>query len=83
MGKLIESSVTPREKWMEFVQRKSINNERFIYMEATRTYQLFKTDLEQIYRTQHMTLRKIARLNNRDFKELLEFKGSYEEDFVI
>jgi hypothetical protein len=27
MGKLIELSITPREKWLEFVNQKSISNE--------------------------------------------------------
>ena len=51
MGKLIESSVTPRIKWMEFVRQKSIQNEKFIYNGVTRVYQLFLTNLDQIYYT--------------------------------
>jgi hypothetical protein len=82
MGKLIESSVTPREKWMEFVQQKSISNETFIYNGVTRVYKLFVTNTDQIYRTQHMTLRKIAKLNKRQYNEIVEFQRSYEEDFA-
>lgn len=82
MGKLIESSITPRDKWLEFVHQKSIPNEKFIYNGVTRVYQLFTANSDQIYCTQVMTLRKIARLNNQQFKELVEFKESYEADFV-
>jgi len=49
----------------------------------TRTYKLFIADINQIYCTQNMTFRKIARLNNQQFRELMEFKESYERDFVI
>jgi hypothetical protein len=83
MGKLIESSITPREKWTEFVQQNSIKNERRNYLGSTRVYKLFMSNVDQIYCTQHMTFRKIARLNNQQFKELMEFKESYERDFVI
>ena len=68
---------------MEFVQQKAIDNETSIYKGVTRIYQLFNSDQDQIYRTQHMTLRKITRLNNQKFRELIEFKNSHEEDFVI
>jgi hypothetical protein len=83
MGKLIQSSVTPKEKWREFIQRKSIPNEQFVYKGTTRVYQLFATDIDQIYRTQHTTLRKIGKLNNQQYNELINFKGSNEEDFEI
>jgi hypothetical protein len=83
MGKLIETSVTPKEKWLEFVHQKSIENGSFIYKGVTRTYQLFKSDKAQIYHTQHMTLRRITRLSNQKFNELVAFKESNEEDFVI
>ena len=83
MGKLIESSVTFYIKWMEFVRQKSIQNEKFIYNGVTRVYQLFLTNPDQIYYTQELTLRKIARLNNRQFKEMCEFKESSERDFEI
>ena len=49
----------------------------------TRIYKLFMADINQLYCTQHMTFRKIARLNNQQFKKLMEFRESYEEDFVI
>lgn len=82
MGKLIESSVTPREKWMEFVRQKSIPHERFYYG-VTRIYRLFITNVDQIYLTQHMTLRKVYRLTKQQYQELIDFKEDYEEDFVI
>lgn len=83
MGKLIDSSVTPREKWLEYVQQKSIKNAKYMYLGAVRVYQLFAFDVGQIYRTQHMTLRKLTRLKNQEFKALEEFRNDYERDFVI
>ncbi|CAG8791848.1 13032_t:CDS:2, partial [Dentiscutata erythropus] len=83
MGKLIESSVTPRTKWMEFVRQKFILNEKFIYNGVTRVYQLFLTNPDQIYYTQEITFRKIAHLNNRQFKEMCEFKESSKRNFEI
>ena len=71
MGKLIELSVTPREKWIEFVHQNSIKNERRNYLGSTRIYKLFETNIEQIYRTQQMTFRAVARLKNRQFKDLI------------
>ena len=83
LGNLIESSITPREKWVEFTKQKSIQNERFTYQGTTRIYQLFKNNIAQIYLTQSTTLRKIAKLNKQQYQELIDFRNEYERDFVI
>ncbi|RHZ64834.1 hypothetical protein Glove_320g210 [Diversispora epigaea] len=47
LGELIQLSVTPRDKWKEFIREYNIPNENYYYLGATRTYKFFEKDSKQ------------------------------------
>ena len=79
VGELINLSVTPREKWLEFVQLKQIQREHHYYKGITRVYDLFKSNVEQIYRTSYLSYRKLLNMKAYEYRELVNYNQSISE----
>ena len=73
VGELIHLSVTPRDKWLEFVNMKNIQREYHFYLGIIRVYNLFKPNVEQIYRTSHLSYRILLDMKSREYKELVNY----------
>ena len=79
LGELIDITVTPREKWLEFVQTQQISGEYHYYRGITRTYQLFKQSVEQIYYTSYLSYRKILDLKSNEYRELVYYNQTIND----
>lgn len=79
LGELIQLSVTPRDKWKEFVREYQIPNEGYYYTGAIRIYKLFEDNLSQIYQTLYMTFKAIARMKNNAYHDLLNYNSELAE----
>jgi hypothetical protein len=73
LGDLIQLSITPREKWKEFVQEYKVPNEYYFYLGATRIYKLFVNDDTQMYRTLTLTFNIIQHMKISEYQELLQY----------
>lgn len=71
LGELINLTVTPREKWLEFVQNQQVQGEQHYYRGMTRMYKLFNSNMEQIYRTSYLSYRIILNMRTSQFNELV------------
>jgi predicted membrane-bound dolichyl-phosphate-mannose-protein mannosyltransferase len=79
LGELIHFSVTPREKWKEFVHEHNIPNEYYLYRGAERIYRLFERDPEQIYRTLTLTFKILSRMTISEYKSLLQYNSDLHD----
>jgi len=79
IGELINLSITPREKWLEFVHLKQIRREHHYYLGITRVYDLFKSNNEQIYRTSYLSYRKLLDMKANEYKELVDYSQTVDE----
>jgi hypothetical protein len=79
IGELINLSVTPREKWLEFVELKQIKREHHYYLGITRVYSLFKSNVEQIYRTSYLSYRKLLDMRATEHRELVNYHQTVNE----
>jgi hypothetical protein len=79
VGELINLSITPREKWLEFAQSKQIRREHHFYKGITRVYDLFKLNVEQIYRTSYLSYRKLLNMKAYEYRELVNYHQSISE----
>ena len=75
LGELLYQSITPREKWLQYLDNNPMRNEYYFYLGSTRIFQLFENNINQIYQTQHFTFRTITRLSRKGFNELKEFEA--------
>jgi hypothetical protein len=73
LGELIQLSVTPRAKWLEFVREQKLRGENHFYKGATRTYKLFEGNVEQIYRTEALSFRVLGRMKASEYESLLQY----------
>ena len=73
IGELINLSITPRDKWLEFVQLKQIRREYHYYLGITRVYSLFKSNVEQIYRTTYLSYRILINMKASDYRDLISY----------
>lgn len=78
-GELLNISITPREKWLEFVQLKSIRREHHYYLGIIRTYNLFKDNVEQIYRTSYLSYRILLNMKSHEYRELVNYHQTISE----
>ena len=81
LGKLIQLSITPREKWQEFTRSHQISNGYYFFKGSTRIYELFKRDPNQIYQTLALSFRIIARMKTPDLQQLLQCNQELDEIF--
>ena len=79
VGELINLSNTPREKWLEFVQLRQIRGEYHYYLGITRIYKLFKSNVNQIYQTSHLSYRILLDMKSHDYRELVRYYLSFSE----
>ena len=79
LGQLIQSSVTPRSKWLEYTTTQQFENEYYYYQGATRIYKLFKENITQIYQTFHLTFNDMYRMKNSNYEELIHYFQSIAE----
>lgn len=79
VGELINLSITPREKWLEFAELKQIKREHHFYKGITRVYDLFKSNVEQIYRTSYLSYRKLLNMKAYEYRELTTYHQSISE----
>ena len=79
VGELINLSNTPREKWLEFVQLRQIRGEYHYYLGITRIYKLFKSNVNQIYQTSHLSYRILLDMKSHDYRELVRYHLSFSE----
>jgi hypothetical protein len=76
LGELIQSSVTPKEKWNEFVKEQQIPNPYYTYRGIIRTYTLFEQEPKQMYCTLTLTFRALSRMTNSQFNGLLQYRNN-------
>lgn len=67
LGELLSLKTLPRVAWLEYVHRHGISDEYHYFLGATRTYNVFKGDHEQIYRTSHLSFWVLARMSKDNF----------------
>jgi hypothetical protein len=67
LGELLNLRTLPRFAWLEYAQQNDISDEYHFYLGFTRIYKVFKDDVEQIYRTKHLSFWVIARMNKDNF----------------
>jgi hypothetical protein len=79
LGELINLSITPREKWLEFVQLRQIRGEKHYYKGIIRVYDLFKSNVEQIYRTTYLSYRKLLNMKAYEYRELVNYHQSISD----
>lgn len=79
LGELISFSVTPRLKWLKFVEEQQIAKEKRYYLGATRIYKLFENDISQLYRTLYFSFRRVSDMRNDEFQQLVEYNRSLED----
>jgi hypothetical protein len=79
LGELIDLAVTPREKWLEFVETQQINREYHYYLGITRVYELFKSNVEQIYRTSYLSYRILLNMKVSKYRELVSYGRTINE----
>jgi hypothetical protein len=78
LGELIQLSITPREKWKEFVRDNHIPNEIYFYRGSARLYKLFEKNVSQIYCTLNLTYRILVRMKTTEYQTLLQ----YNQDLI-
>ncbi|RHZ70342.1 hypothetical protein Glove_272g11 [Diversispora epigaea] len=76
---LIQLSVTPRDKWKEFVREYNIPNENYYYLSAIRTYKLFEKDSKQLYYTLILTFKILSQMKISDYHELLQHSQELDD----
>jgi len=79
LGELIHLSVTPREKWLEFVNLKQIRREYHYYLGIIRVYTLFKTDVNQIYQTTYLSYRMLLDMRTSEYRNLVTYNQTISE----
>jgi hypothetical protein len=79
LGELIDLTVTPREKWLEFVRTQQIQRESHYYTGITRMYKLFSSNMGQIYRTSYISYRKVVDMRATQFNELIMYGQTVNE----
>jgi hypothetical protein len=80
LGELLNLKALPRIAWLEYVQQHDISDEYHYFLGATRTYQVFKDDHEQIYRTNYLSFWVLARMSKDNFNNnFMQFVHSVRE----
>lgn len=73
LGELIQLSATPRAKWLEFASEHKLRGEMYYYKGAIRIFKLFERDVEQIYRTETLSLRVLTLMTTTEYESLLQY----------
>jgi hypothetical protein len=68
VGEWIFESTEPRLEWKDFVKNNPTKNENYLYKGATRVYQVFRHNLQQIYHTQKVSLWVLEGMSVHDFE---------------
>ena len=85
LGELLEVTRNARQTWREYIQKYPLSNHERYYRSATRTYEIFQNNMEQIYRTKYLSMHYIAGMTNGDYRNnfLIFVKGLGSEDFAF
>ena len=79
LGELVQFSVTPREKWKEFLNRNQIPDDYYFYRGINRVYKLFQRNPSQIYYTVTLTFKIISRMKITEYQELLQCENELSD----
>jgi predicted membrane-bound dolichyl-phosphate-mannose-protein mannosyltransferase len=79
LGELIQSSITPRDKWQEFVRNFKVSTEYYLYFGSTQIYKLFKDNSAQIYQTSTLSFCALFRMKIHDYEELIQCSQDLNE----
>ena len=58
---------------------KQIREEYHYYLGITRVYNLFKSNVNQIYQTSHLFYRILLNMKSHDYRELVRYHLSFSE----
>ena len=67
LGELLSVTINPQQLWKNYLQGNALSNNRRYYRAATRLYELFWKEPEQIYRTKFLSMYYIAGMTNEDY----------------
>ena len=85
LGELLNVTRRAQQIWKEYVAIHPLTNHRRYYRAATRTYEIFQGNMEQIYRTKYLSMHYINGMTNEDYRNnFLSFvKNLGSEDFAF
>ena len=90
LGELLKTSADPKQIWQQYLQENPTQNPQRYYRAAVRIFEIFKDNLEQIYRTKFLSMHYIYGMTNEiyrnDFlpyvRRLSSSEGLSSEDFA-
>lgn len=85
LGELLRVTKDARQTWKEYIQSNPLKNHGRYYRAATRTYEIFQDNIEQIYRTKHMSMHYITGMTNEEYRNnfITFVKNLGSEDFAF
>jgi len=85
LGEILNRITNPRRIWKNHLENYPLPNHGRYYRAATRVYEIFNNNVEQIYRTKHMSMHYISGMTNEDYhNNFLPFvKNLGSEDFAF
>ena len=87
LGELLSTISKPHSIWTKYLQEHPLPNHHKYYRAATRAFEIFHGNLEQIYRTKFLSMYYLAGMTNRDYNnDFLPYVKSLtlsSEDFAF
>lgn len=67
LGELISNTTNPHQTWKNYLRNQTLSNHGRYYRAAIRTYEIFKGNKLQIYRTKYLSMHYITGMTNEDY----------------
>ena len=68
LGELLKTSENPKQLWQQYLQENPTQNPQRYYRAAMRIFEIFKDNLEQIYRTKFLSMHYIYGMTNETYR---------------
>jgi len=67
LGELLNTTIKPQHTWKNYLKENTVPNPTRYYKGAMRTYEIFSSDKDQIYRTKFLSMHYIVGMTNEDY----------------
>jgi hypothetical protein len=68
LGELLKTTGNPKQKWQLYLQENPIQNSLRYYRAAMRIFEIFRDNLDQIYRTKFLSMNYIFGMTNEIYR---------------